>query len=228
MKKYKAILFDADDTLLDFKMSERTAFFETASHWGLTDLEPLLQVYTRANKNSWLLYEKGQISKERLTIYRFERFFEQTGLSFSPAEWNDYYKACLGKTGFLLPGALEVLEDAQQHFALYLITNGLTAIQTQRIAVSGIEKYFNQIYTSEALGAQKPNKEFFDAVYKDIAFAPDETLIVGDSLTSDIAGGISYGVDTCFMDWNDAVTDLQPTYRVKNLSQLLLLLQKFR
>ena len=227
MKKYEAILFDADETLLDFKKSEKYAFFEVLEHWGLNDAERLLAIYSQANKEAWLLFEKGELTKDRLTVYRFERFFEKVGFNdYSPEQWNEFYKSRLGKHGYVLEGVTDILEFAKDRFELYIITNGLAAIQYERIQNAGIAKYFKEIFISEEIGSQKPQKEFFDAVYNKIGIDKDKTLIIGDSLTSDIVGGCAYGVDTCFLNWFDVETKVSPTYQVKNLSELLDLLKK--
>ena len=227
MKTYNAIFFDADETLLDFKRSEKHAFYETAKHWHLNNAEQLYPIYSAANKKSWELFELGEITKERLVIYRFERFFENAGLRFSAKEWNTYYKSRLGNTAFLLPGAIEVLEFSKKICPLYMVTNGLNTVQQSRIKLAGIGHYFTEIFTSEVVGAQKPQKEFFDAVFNKTGVLPEKTLLIGDSLTSDIIGGIRYGIDTCFINWNLQSTEYSPTYEVENLSELLALLQKF-
>ncbi len=226
MKKYDAIIFDADDTLLDFKRSERHAFGETAAHWGLESVDALYQVYTKANQRAWEMFELGEITKERLVIFRFEEFFRQTGLDFSAEEWNAYYKIRLGLTAFLLPGAIEVLEYAVDRYPLYLATNGLEVVQQSRIDLAGIRRYFKDVFTSEALGAQKPQRKFFDKVFAQIDALPENTLLIGDSLTSDIIGGIEYGIDTCYLNFKGKDCSLAPTYELTSLSELLALFQK--
>ncbi len=226
MRKYTALLFDADETLLDFKRSERSAFALTAAHWDVEDTEEVYQAYSSSNLEAWKLFELGKITKDRLTVYRFERFFEKRGLTFSAEEWNRFYKTQLGNTGFLLPGAIDILEYAVKHFSLYMVTNGLHDVQQNRIRLAGIGHYFKKIYTSEKLGSQKPQKEFFDKVFADSGLDCSSVLLIGDSLSSDITGGIRYGIDTCFLNWNDTETELHPTYVVHNLQELLGLLQK--
>ncbi len=225
MKKYKAILFDADETLLDFKASERHAFYQTAAHWNVPCDERLLQQYSRSNKESWLLYEQGVISKDRLTVYRFEKFFEREGMKFKPEEWNAFYKECLGDTGFLLDGASEIIDYSRENFEIYIVTNGIAVVQHNRLEKAGIKHLFSKIFISEELGSQKPCPEYFDAVFASIPYSKDEVLLVGDSLTSDIAGGIGYGIDTCFINWGGVTPEQCPTYTVSNLGELMDLLK---
>lgn len=226
MKKYKALLFDADETLLDFRKSEETAFYNTISHWNEKPTPKLLEIYSASNKEAWLLFEKGEITKERLTVYRYERFLEKTGLPLDAAQINQYYEGQLGQTGYLLPHALEILDYAKEHYALYIVTNGLAHVQHGRLRNAKIDSYFEHVFTSEELKAPKPRKEFFDAVFSSINYLPEDVLLIGDSLTSDIVGGISYGIDTCFINWNHTKTDLCPTYTVCDLPELLKLLKK--
>lgn len=226
MKKYKAILFDADETLLDFKESERHAFYQTAARWNVHCDERLLQQYSKSNKEAWLMFERGEISKERLTVFRFERFFEREGLNFDPSKWNEYYKERLGDTGFLLAGAEEIIEFARRHFEIFIVTNGIASVQHNRFEKAGIKDKFSKIFISEELGSQKPCKEYFEAVFRNISFDKDEVLLIGDSLTSDIAGGIGFGIDTCFINWDNIYTDKKPTYVVRDLSGVMSLLKE--
>ena len=226
MKRYRAILFDADETLLDFKKSERHAFYQTAAHWNLKCDENLLQQYSAANKEAWLLYEQGVFGKERLTVYRFEKFFERERLNFDPNEWNTYYKECLGDTGFLLEGANELIDFSRENFEIYIVTNGIASVQHKRLEKANIKHLFSKIFISEELGFQKPKREYFDAVFFDIPYSKDEVLLIGDSLTSDIAGGVGYGIDTCFINWKSITPDPKPTYMVSNLGETLTLLKR--
>lgn len=228
MKKYRAILFDADETLLDFKKSEQHAFYQTAAHWNLECDDRLLQQYSTSNKEAWSLYEQGVFGKDRLTIYRFEKFFEREGLSFDPYEWNAYYKECLGDTGFLLEGANKLIDFSRQNFEIYIVTNGISSVQHNRLEKANIKHLFSKIFISEELGFQKPRPEYFNAVFSDIPYSKNEVLLIGDSLTSDIAGGIGYGIDTCFVNWSGVTPDLKPTYMVSNLKETLDLLKQVR
>ncbi len=227
MKQYAALLLDADETLLDFKKSEQTAFYNTIKAFGITPSEKLLRIYSSSNKEAWLLFEKNMITKDRLKIYRYERFLERAEIMGIKAEdINACYEKQLGKTGFVLDGAIDFLEYVKGRYKLYLVTNGLAVVQYSRLQNAGISHYFSHIFTSEELQAQKPHKKFFDGVFSQIPFKPEECLLIGDSLTSDIAGGIGYGIDTCFIDWFSAETDLQPKYKVKDLLQLLKLMKE--
>ncbi len=227
MKQYKAILFDADQTLLDFNQSERHAFYQTAAHWNVPCDDDLLNLYSFSNKEAWLLYEQGILTKDRLTVYRFERFFEKAGLNFDANEWNDFYKNKLGNTAFLLAGAKEIIDFAHKNFDIYIVTNGISSVQHNRLKNANIKKYFKKIFISEEIGAQKPSFEFFQTVFDNIPYSKNEAIIIGDSLTSDIAGGIGYGLDTCFINWNNVKTEFKPTYTVSELEGVFDLLRKF-
>ena len=172
------------------------------------------------------MLERGEITKQQLMTRRFERFFDRAGFCFDAHQWNNFYKEQLKNTGFLVPFAIEVLDFAKKYFDLYIITNGIACVQYSRLKNAGIEQYFSNIFISEELGAEKPSPAYFDAVFKKINYLPEQTLVIGDSLTSDIAGGIGYGIDTCFINRKNISTDLTPTYIVKDLPELLKLLKK--
>lgn len=226
--KYNALLFDADQTLLDFSLAEREGIRQVLAHWDVPFSEELLQLYVDSNKLAWHYYELGQMDKDRLTIFRFEEFFRRAHLDFNADEWNRYYKLKLQNNGFLLPGARDLLDKLHGQAALYIVTNGIKTVQESRLRIAGIVPYFEKIFISEDLGAQKPSRLYFDKVFAQIPFKPDETLIIGDSLSSDITGGINYGIDTCFVNWNGISPDgIQPTYTVRDYNELAVLLQKF-
>ena len=157
MKQYKAILFDVDQTLLDFNQSERHAFYQTAAYWDAPCDDDLLNLYSISNKEAWLLYEQGVLTKDRLTVYRFERFFEKAGLNFDANEWNELYKRELGNTAFLLDGVKEIIDFAHKNFDIYIVTNGISSVQHNRLKNANIKQYFKEIFISEELGAQKPS-----------------------------------------------------------------------
>ncbi len=219
MKNYTVLLFDADETLLDFKLAEKEAFAQTLSNFGVEYSDNLMVLYSTSNKESWLAFEKGEITKAELVIRRFRLFFERAGLSFDPVEWNEYYKYALSQNGHLLEGAKEVIILARKWFKICIITNGIASVQYGRLKQAGIDLLFDHIFVSEEVGVPKPDKEYFDHVLSKLQVNKKECLIIGDSLSSDILGGYNYGIDTCHISWGKTKSDM-PTYTVKNLDQL--------
>ncbi len=221
--KYKNIFFDADGTLLDFALAERLALAETLLHFKLPDNEEMYRGYSRANAEQWALLEQKRVTKQALRENRFFSFCQTFGLSCNIKAMADYYENALADKSFLLEGALDICRTLSRHCRLYLVTNGFHAIQARRFAASPLPPYFTDCFISEDMGAEKPDVLFFERAAAEISdFCKAETLIVGDSLSSDITGGMAFGIDTCL--YAPKPTPLPkgicPTYTISSLSQL--------
>ncbi len=197
--RYDTILFDADGTLLDFLRSEKEAVGETFLQLGILPTEEMLSVYSAINKSLWEKLERGEIEKNVLFYHRFELFFERYGISADPKDTADRYMKLLSQKGYVLAGAAELCRRLFGRVRLYIVTNGTEIIQRGRWANSGLSPYFEELFISDVIGFEKPDRRYFDYVAAHIPeFCPEKTLLVGDSLTSDIPGGIGFGLDTCF------------------------------
>ena len=199
--KYDVILFDADGTLLDFARSEREAVCEALIKMGVTPDDEMIGEYSKINDSFWKMLERGEIAKNELFHKRFEVLFSRYGIDADPIVMADTYMKTLSEKGYLLDGAYELCADLYGKVKMYIVTNGAEFIQRSRQKISGILPLFDGVFISDVIGYEKPRIEFFEYVEKDIEdFSKERTLIVGDSLTSDIAGGIGYGIDTCWYD----------------------------
>lgn len=198
---YKILLVDLDNTLLDFDKAEDKALTKTLLKYGLSDDTILKEEFKRINKYYWNQFEKGLISKEKLLEKRFIDFFEKYGHNINEVEVNKYYLNELANSGDLIEHALELLESIKGKVKIYPVTNGVYNTQKRRLALSGLNPYFEDIFISEKIGYQKPRKEFFDYVFEKIANPKkSEVILLGDSLSADIIGGIEYNIDTCLYD----------------------------
>jgi 2-haloacid dehalogenase len=221
--KYGYLLFDLDGTLFDYDKAESDALKNTFFHFGFEyDFEFLTQ-YRELNHVIWQEFEKGNISQRELKTKRFDQLANALNLNFDSTRFSDNYLLNLSKGTSLLNGAEELLKSLFGKTKLYLITNGLTIVQRPRIKNSVIGKFFDGIIISEEVGFAKPQKEIFDLAF-DIMDNPakKEVLMIGDSLTSDIAGGINYGIDTCWYNPNVQKMDknIKPTYLIRGLKQI--------
>ncbi len=197
--RYDTILFDADETLLDFHRSEREAIDEALRSFEIHGNEEMLLTYSEINQSLWKKLERGEIEKKVLFYRRFELFLERYGIVADPHELAACYMTLLAKKGYLLEGAEALCRRLMGKARLYIVTNGTEFIQRGRYAVSGIEDYFEEVFISDVVGAEKPSVKFFDYVARRIPdFSRERTLIVGDSLTSDMQGGVNFGIDTCW------------------------------
>lgn len=217
--KYPIILLDADDTLLDFKASEAAAMGDTLQRFGLPDTPEIRAEYSRINLAHWKRLERGEITREELKVSRFRQFLTGLGSGADPAVCNDFYMSRLGSYSIELPGAAELCRRLAENHRLYIVTNGTASVQYRRLGASAFAPYMQKIYISEELGAQKPDKAFFDAVFADLGHPPrEEIIILGDSQTSDMLGGKNAGITTCWFnpkgteaagDWDYTITRLE-------------------
>jgi 2-haloacid dehalogenase len=227
MKKYKWLLFDADNTLLDFTRAERAGITDTLIGMGLPATDEVVTTYSKINDGLWKDLERGLVTKERLKVVRFERLCQHYSLDGDPVAIAAEYVKNLSKYGFLCDGALELCRALYGKYDMYIITNGIKVIQDSRFAKSGIKDYFTRAFISDEIGCEKPGRAFFDYVASSIdGFDPAYALVIGDSLTSDILGGVNYGIDTCWVNpkGHEKPADLPITYTVTTLSEVASLL----
>ncbi|KYG92294.1 2-haloalkanoic acid dehalogenase [[Bacillus] sp. KCTC 13219] len=224
MKNYDIIYFDIDDTLFDFTISEQEAFKKVFSKYNLlNNLKLYEKSYREINKVLWEDLERGKISLVELGSERFRRLFLEHELEMDAVVFNQDYLKFLGQQTYLVQGAEKVIE-ALSHKRLAIITNGYTDVQTSRINHSFLEGTFEHIIISESTGFQKPQAEIFDYAFNKLQITEkSNVLMVGDSLTSDIQGGINYGIDTCWFNpkYKENTTNLKPTYEINQLERLL-------
>ncbi len=224
--KYSTILFDADNTVLDFDRSEEQALQQAFESCNLKYDNEILTVYRKMNIAQWQRYERGEISRNEVLINRFLFTVQNLQIRCSNVQaLADNYEKFLHFGYFKVPHAEEVLQELL-HLGcrLYIVSNGVLSIQNSRMKGSGLEKYFQKRFVSEEIGCPKPQVEFFLRCFAQIPdFCKSQTLIVGDSLTSDIRGGVNAGLDTCWFNPNGAKnnTDLLPTYQIDDLRKLL-------
>ena len=227
--KYTTILMDADNTLLDFTRSEHDAIAETLAHFGLPNDDATIAIYSEVNDAHWKMLERGEIEKKVLMWKRFEAFCARTGLEADPKALAADYLRTLSTKSYMIDGALEVCATLAQKCRMYVITNGDKRVQQGRFSPSPLAKHFEKCYISEEVGFEKPDVRYFDAVKADIPdFDPATTLVVGDSLTSDMKGGINAGLDTCWYNPKGKAVpaELPLTYVIRDLAELPALVEK--
>ncbi|MBO5939367.1 MAG: YjjG family noncanonical pyrimidine nucleotidase [Clostridia bacterium] len=198
-KRYDTILFDADGTLLDFQRSEREALVEALSSFGIFADEEMIATYSKINDGLWKALERKEIEKEVLKYRRFELLFEVYGFHCDAKEVAKAYMQALSEKGYPIIGAKELCEALFGRVRMYIVTNGVGFIQRERQKRSGLSSFFHGVFISEDVGYEKPDRRYFEAVASSIdGFSKESALIVGDSLSSDIRGGIGFGIDTCW------------------------------
>lgn len=228
MKSYRILFFDVDDTLLDFDAAESYALhqlFETQDMILTPEIEAR---YKQINRELWRAFEEGKMAKDDVIQSRFVLLFSELGKSVDGAVIDEQYRSFLAHGTQMIDGALEVVQRLSKQFDLYIVTNGVSKTQHIRLEKSGLLPYFKAVFVSEDTGYQKPMKEYFDYVFARVKhFSIEQSLIIGDSLSSDIKGGIGVGLDTCWFNPLNRVNpiELKPTYEIQRLIQLYDILQ---
>jgi len=220
--RYPYVLLDLDHTLIDSKAAEDAAFRVAMTDHGVTDPQRHLDAYVELNRAMWKAAERGEYTPEQVRHLRFERFVSRIDLEVDPRSVSDSYTAALVAESRFFPGAADVVGQLASMATLALITNGLSDVQRSRIDLLGLEPFFAAIVISTEVGHTKPEPGIFTHAFEALG-SPDKaaTLMVGDSLTSDIAGGVRYGIDTCWYNPTGMSPDgVHPTFQITRLEQL--------
>ena len=223
-RAYRWIVFDADGTLFDFQAAERLALRQTLGFFHI-DLTPEVHAaYRNISDALWAAFERGELSSQTLRVRRFEMLRDEFAFEPDPTEVSERYIHDLGGHNPLLPGAKQVIRNLAGRFELIIATNGIAEIQRQRFGRSEIRPYFRDVVISDEIGVAKPDPAYFDVVFERMGRPKrSEVLMVGDGLSSDIAGGEGYGLDTCWVNAAGILdgSDPQPNYVIRNLTELL-------
>ena len=226
-KKFDVILLDVDGTLLDFSLSEKRGMEVVLRHYGFEPTGELLRLYHELNEAAWAAFERGEVTKEKLVVDRFVRYFGMLGKQVDGQEAEALYRVQLDNSAFLIDGAISICEYLRKKYDLYIVTNGTSSTQYKRLAASGLDRYMKDIFVSEDAGSQKPRKEYFDYCFSRIPNPrPERMLLVGDSLHSDMKGGNNAGCSTCWYNPKGRPREegIQVDYEIKELKELEVIL----
>jgi 2-haloacid dehalogenase len=220
--RYRWLLLDADGTLFDYDQAETKALELTFDQAGHELRERYIEVYREINGQLWLDFEQGEVAQDHLKVYRFEQLFEAMGVALDAGAFSERYLENLGQFADLIDGAEELLQSLYGRIGMVLITNGLSAVQRSRLAKSALERYFAAVVISEEVGSSKPDGRIFEVAFEKMGNPEKEdVLIVGDSLTSDMRGGIDYGIDTCWFNPQGRARDgVAVRYEIRSLHEL--------
>ena len=222
--KYDIFLMDADDTLLDFSADATDALKATFEMHGVPYSEEIQEIYEKHNRYCWDMFEQKKMTRDELSYKRFELFFDEMGMKKDGREIHRDFMHNLSKTGHMLPGATDLLQSLSKIGRVYILTNGFAVSQNGRMVNSGIMDYAKAMFISEELGAQKPDKEYFDICFDQIPdFDKSRALMIGDSIASDMLGGINAGVSTCWYNPTGKANakGLPITYNIQTYRQLM-------
>ena len=223
MKKFDLILFDADDTLFDFQKSEKNSLQKTFENFKIEYNEEIETKYNKINKELWEEYNKGNVTKDYLKIERFKRLFNEYNIVSNPEEFNNEYLNGLAENSILIDGVEEICKILSMNYILVIVTNAVSRVAHRKVEKSSISNYISEVVVSDDIGIQKPDIKFFEYVFDRFKnISKDRMIIVGDSLTSDIQGGINAGVESCWYNrFNiENKTEIKPTYEIRDLQEL--------
>ena len=224
------LFLDLDDTILDFKKAESIAIRKTMRQYGLEPTDALAARYSAVNDLHWKALERGELTRDQVVIGRFAAFFGEQGIAVDAEAVAKTYETFLSQGHWFMPGAEKaVKEELFGKYKLYLASNGTAVVQQGRMTSADLYPYFAESFVSQELGFNKPSKEYFEAAFVRIpGFDPDECLMVGDSLTSDILGGKNAGLRTVWVNphHKTAPEHLKPDYEIETLADLSALLEE--
>lgn len=224
--RFRAVLIDIDNTLFHFNESSYKALKKAFGEYGVDFTRAMFAEYEALNDQYWKAFERGEIPRERLFYERFDVYFARIGLRADGKEFDHRYRVYLSEGYDLMPHAEALLQALQGKYKVFVVTNGDAMTQDARIAGAGLEKYFDGVFVSERVGYQKPDKAFFDAVFAAIGEEYRScSLLVGDSLSSDMQGGRNAGIPTCFYGPRKQADD-RCDYVVGDLLDILPILEK--
>ena len=217
------LFLDLDDTILDFHKAERIAITKTIRQFGLEPTEEVLERYRAINKWHWEQLELGKLTRAEVVENRFGVLFDEYGVDADQTACARAYEENLAIGHYFLPGAEEAVDRLSKKYRLFLASNGTASVQKGRMTSANLYRFFEKVFVSQEIGHNKPSREYFDACFAQIpGFDPQKAMIVGDSLTSDILGGIHAGIRTCWVNpnHNSGREDIRPDYEIEALSQL--------
>ena len=225
---FEYLFLDLDDTILDFHKAERIAIGRVMEHYGVEPTEARRQRYHEINKWHWEQLELKKMTRDEVLEGRFAMFFEEMGIPAEKAAVARLYEHYLSQGHWFMPGAEEAVDRLSKKYRLFLASNGTASVQKGRMTSANLYRFFEISFVSQEIGHNKPSKEYFEAAFAMIpGFDKSKCLMVGDSLTSDIRGGINAGIKTCWVNPNHAPgrEDIKPDYEIEHLHQLEALLE---
>ena len=222
------LFLDLDDTILDFHKAERIALAKTIREFGVEPTEEILQLYHEINDWHWKQLELGRMTREEVLVKRFSALFERLGREVDPAACTALYAENLAIGHYFMPGAEKAVEALSKKYRLFLASNGTASVQKGRMTSANLYRFFEQVFVSQEIGYNKPAREYFESCFARIpGFRREKTMMVGDSLTSDIKGGINAGIRTVWVNpGHKPCGEIKPDYEIEALSQLEALLEK--
>lgn len=225
---FEFLLLDLDDTIFDFQGQEKLALQQALKAFDIDPTDEICHRYHLINKEHWERLERKEITREQVLVGRYAVLLQELGSEHDPVQLARTYEKCLSQGHLFLPGAVETLERLFGKYKLYIVSNGTSHVQAGRLKSADISRFFEDIFISQDIGVNKPDKEYFQRCFAKIpSFQREKALIVGDSLSSDILGGRNAGIKTCWVNARHKPADPQipADYEIESLACLPVLLE---
>jgi len=218
-KKYNILLFDLDDTLLDFTGDEKRALSKVLNDNGIPCGEDVIKTYYTIE--NWQTFEMGNITSKTVITTRFSYLLKLLEVKEKERLIDEYYDLMINSHK-IISGTQKMLKSLKENgYKLYITTNGYPEFQRKRIKEARIEKYFDGIFISEEINLRKPSPSFYKYVFNRLPESNlSKVLIIGDAQTSDILGGINSGIDSCWYNPSGKAGRYKPTYEIKYFEEL--------
>lgn len=219
----KIILIDLDNTLIDFNECARHSIINAFNEIGLTYTPEVFETFIRENVKIWKRLEKGEITKPQLRAQRWNIILGKLGIDFDGPTLEEMFENGVAKGAYPVDGAYELLDYLYGKYKLYIVSNGFRFVQESRLKIGNFEKYFEDVFVSEDIGIPKPATQFFDYCFEKLNHPhKEDVILIGDSLTADITGGINYGIDTVWFNKNNDILspDIKPSYTILKLREI--------
>ncbi len=201
----KVVFMDIDDTIYDYAAFVKKAIIDGFEKYGLRPYsDDLILLYNEINNQIWKSAEHKKLTVQELNSLCWNKFFKKIGMTFDSRIFEDYFCKELYRSAIFEPNALELIQYLGGKYILCVASNAPYEQQMNRLKVGGIDSFFSHIFISSKIGARKPDEAFFDYCFEELRksgyenLIPEETIIIGDTITSDIIGGRNYGMKTCF------------------------------
>ncbi|MDE7231917.1 MAG: YjjG family noncanonical pyrimidine nucleotidase [Lachnospiraceae bacterium] len=231
MGKYTTVLWDLDQTLLDFNRAMNCALRATCERYELYVDDEIVALYAAINQSFWKRLEMGELNQQEVAVGRFRTLFQELKIGhIKPEEFNKNYHKELGSVYFYMEGAKELVTALKQKgYRQYIVTNGMASTQESKLRRSGLDQIMDGVFISERLGYPKPMKGFFDACFAALPqIKREECILVGDSLSSDMRGANNAGVAACWFnpDRKAKEIEVRTDYEIHYLQELLPILEQ--
>lgn len=231
MNTYEIILWDVDDTLLDFGRSEESALSRCFDKYGLTLTQEMKHRYAQINLSYWKRLELGEVDKATVLHSRFSDLFEEYGIAGIDVEaFRNDYQFWLGSVYYYLEDSKRLLQELKQEgYRQYVVTNGVAWTQRNKLQLAGMDLFVEELFISEELGAPKPDLTFFEACFARIPdFDKGKTILIGDSLTSDMKGAVNAGISSCWYNpkKKENTSGLIPDYEIDSIWKIKEIIKK--